>query len=182
MNKISFLTVALLLLVSVSCAYPPWGYTPAQIATIKGLMKRVQEPVNKLCKLGWHLQSSMSLSQWGFDSGCVRNDANCGNFDLLKGHCKACKWGSDLMEDATYGNWCSVTWYAWLLFYMALFFGIALLVMAVLAIMSCLRGNKGYKKMDDTQSPERHVEMVSEDSCSYEEENSHVNYNNPYHH
>ena len=181
MNKIFFLTVAFSLLVTVSTTiYPPWAFTDPQIKDIKKLIKGTQEPVNKLCKVGWHLMSTWSLDQWGFSSGCVRNDANCGNFDLLTGNCKLCKWSTNVTKDAVYGDWCHVTWYAWLYFYLGLFFGIALLVMTIVACKSCCTQNRAYKKMKDVEIEDCHVEMVSQGS--YSEEDSYVHYSNPYHH
>ena len=176
MNKISFLTVALLLLVSVSATYPPWTFTKTQEKAIKKLMKRTQDPVNKLCMVGWHKMSTWSLDQWGFSSGCVRNDTNCGNFDLLTGHCKKCKWSNELKKDATYGDWCYVTWYAWLYFYMLLFFGIALLVLTILAIKSCCTKKRSYNQMQDGDGHE----LVNQHS--YEEEHGYGHNQNPYHH
>jgi hypothetical protein len=180
MNKIFFLTVAFSLLVTVCQAYPPWNLTPPEIANIKKLMKGTHKPVDGKCQVGWHKMSTWSLDQWGFSSGCVRNDANCANFDVLTGHCKLCKWATKLKKDAIFGDWCSVTWYAWLFFYMLLFFGIGLLVMTIVACKSCCTQNRAYKKMKDVEIEDCHVEMVSQGS--YSEEDSYVHYSNPYHH
>jgi hypothetical protein len=178
MNKIFFLTVALSLLVSVSTTvniYPPWAFTDAQIKEIKKMIKGTGKQVNGKCEKGFHKMSTWSQDQWGFSSGCVRNDANCGNFDYIKGNCKLCKWSTNMTKDPVYGDWCHVTWYAWLYFYLALFLGIALLVMTAIACKTYFAQKKAYKKLEDS-----HVEMVSQDS--YSEEDSHVRYNNPYHH
>jgi hypothetical protein len=177
MNKIFFLTVALSLVVSVSTSiYPPWAFTDPQIKAIKKFIKGTGKEVDGKCQRGFHKMSTWSQDQWGFSSGCVRNDANCGNFDWLKGNCKLCKWSTNMTKDAIFGDWCHVTWYAWLYFYLALFFGIALLVMTIIACKMCFTKKRAYNKMND----DSHVELASQDSHS--EDDSHVRYNNPYHH
>ena len=186
MNKIFSLTVALTLLVSISC-YPPWSMTTTQQDAVKKMMKVVQkESVAKTCLQGWHKMSTWSLDQWGFDSGCVRNDANCANFDMLNGHCKKCHYFHKLSAAAssTTGTWCYVTWYAWLFFYAMLFFGIGLLICTMVACKMCCAQNKKYKKMTNVQLEDCHVEMVSQSSCSLDDysEDSHVRYSNPYQH
>merc|ERR1712166_27210 len=183
MNKIFFLTVVLTLSLSVSCVYPPWKFTSAQEKAIKKLMKTSQDAVGGKCQVGWHKMSTWSLKQWGFSDGCVRNDANCQNFDMLSGHCKKCTYWSNSQADTTFGNWCGVTWYAWLFFYMWLLFEILVLVLVVLACKMCCSQNRKYKKQTNVSAEEVHVEMVSQSECSYEEDShSREYYSNPYQH
>merc|ERR1712085_88543 len=121
-----------------------------------------------------------SPDQWGFSSGCVRNDANCSNF--ISGSCKSCKWGHGKNVDGTFGDWCYVTWYAWLLFYFFLFFGIGLLICTILACKTCCAQNRKYKKMTNVEAEDCHVELAehhSEEEQSYSDD--HVRYSDPYH-
>jgi hypothetical protein len=185
MNKIFSLTLALTLLLSVS-SYPDWGMTPAQEEEVKKMMTVVQkESTAKTCLKGWHKMSTWSLDQWGFDSGCVRNDANCANFDMLNGHCKKCHVFTKMAStaDSPTGTWCYVTWYAWLFFYGMLFFGIAILICTMIACKQCCAQNKKWKKAKNVELEDCHVEMVYQVDRSHDDSSDdHVRYSNPYQH
>ena len=92
-------------------------------AKVKAMLAKVEELLQKaddgtVCSLGYHVN----------DGKCDTNDDWCDDYDSLSGNCTRCSFWAWTVTDISQGDYCATHWWAWVLIFLGVLLGLALLV------------------------------------------------------